>query len=68
MRNFKVLMIFMITLNAFCGVNKEVIMGVEIRSKEAIIPINRPDKLNTVSKVRTNTPTGKWQQLFNGKN
>ncbi|MFV8375084.1 3-keto-disaccharide hydrolase [Flavobacterium sp. LB1P71] len=58
----------MITLNAFCGVNKEVIMGVEIRSKEAIIPINRPDKLSTVSKVSTNTPTGKWQQLFNGKN
>ena len=67
MRNFKFLMAFIISLNAFCGVNHDAIKGMKFISNRVRVPINNSIVLNSVSKVKTKIPTGKWQQLFNGK-
>jgi hypothetical protein len=68
MRSFNLLMTFIITLNAFGSVNHNIISGKKIITSRVEVPINRTGNLIAVSKVKTNIPIGKWQQLFNGKN
>jgi hypothetical protein len=60
-------MVFVITLNAFCGEKQDTIKGEKFVIRGAEAPIIVSDKQSSVSKVGTATPTGKWQQLFNGK-
>jgi len=67
MENFKLLMAFIITLNAFCGENQDTIKGKKLVISGVEVPIIVSDKQSSVSKVGIGTHTGKWQQLFNGK-
>lgn len=67
MRCFKFLLIFIITLNVSGKEKEGAIKGKRVAISEVEVPIIVPDKQSSVSKVGTDTPTGKWQQLFNGK-
>lgn len=53
MRKFKIFMLFIITLNAYCGIK---------------VPGYNSGKLSAIFKNTPNKQTGKWHQLFNGKN
>lgn len=68
MRNFKLSMLFLFTLNTFFGVNQAAIKRVKSISIGVEIPINNSNTLSSVSKVKTKVQTENWQQLFNGEN
>ena len=67
MRNLKLLMTLFITVNAFCNLNRDASGRVNLISNGVKSPINTTAKQSSDFTVGIDADSGKWQELFNGK-